>query len=69
MQGWSEVFPDICFDIFFRSKGVDYRGEEVKVAQKFCWASIAPALPPEVGGVSLVDFCYIGHKVLYPKFS
>lgn len=68
MQGWSEVFPDICFDIFFRSKGVDYRGEEVKVAQKFCWASIAPALPPEVGGVSLVDFATLGTRFYIQNF-
>ena len=33
-------FGDVSFDSFFRSKGVDYAGEEVKVAQYFCWESI-----------------------------
>lgn len=71
MGNWSEVFPVITFDIFFRSKGVDYRGEEVKVAQRFSWGSISPALPPEVGGVSLVDFSTLGtkHYILnFPEF-
>ena len=67
--GWSEPFPRISFDIFFNSKGVDYRGEEVKMAKRFCWESISPALPPEVGGVSLVDFCILGTKHYVENFS
>lgn len=66
---WDELFPVMDFDVFFRAKGVDYRGEEVRVAQRFSWASISPALPPEVGGVSLVDFCTLGTKYYVENFS
>lgn len=71
MGRWEDFFTPINFDIFFRSKGVDYRGEEVKIAQRFSWKSISPALPPEVGGVSLIDFCTLGTKFYvenFPKF-
>ena len=66
---WDGTFPRIDFDIFFRSKGVDYRGEEVKVAQRVSWASLSPAIPPEVGGVNLVDFCSLGTKYYVENFS
>eukprot|EP00435_Cladocopium_sp_Y103_P007936 s2109_g2.t1 len=68
MVKWDVVFPRINFDVFFRSKGVDYRGEEVKVAQQFSWETISPALPPEVGGVSLVDFCTLGTRYYIEHF-
>ena len=66
---WGATFEDIGFDIFFRSKGVDYRGEEVKVAQRFSWSSISPALPPEVGSVELKDFCTLGTKFYIERFE
>ena len=69
MGSWVECFPAINFDIFFRSKGIDYRGEEVRVAQRFSWRSISPALPPEVGGVSLLDFCTLGTKFYIENFQ
>eukprot|EP00435_Cladocopium_sp_Y103_P019508 s2655_g4.t1 len=69
MGSWDECFPPINFDIFFRSKGIDYRGEEVRVAQRFSWRSISPALPPEVGGVSLLDFCTLGTRFYVENFS
>ena len=68
MGNWTEKFPKINFDIFFRSKGVDYRGEEVRVAQRFSWTSISPAMPPEVGGVELLDFCTLGTKFYIQNF-
>ena len=69
MGDWVVVFPPINFDIFFRAKGIDYRGEEVKIAQRISWLSIAPALPPEVGGVSLLDYCSLGTKYYIENFS
>ena len=66
---WNEVFPDISFDTFFKTKGVDYRGEEVKIAQRFTWETISPALPPEVGGVSLLDFCTLGTRHYVKNFA
>ena len=68
MALWTEVFPPMDFEVFFRSKGVDYRGEEVRVAQKFSWKTISPALPPEVGSVSLIDFCSLGTKYYVEHF-
>ena len=68
-SGWDVRFENFGFDIFFRSKGVDYRGEEVRVAQRFSWSSISPALPPEVGGVQLVDFCSLGTKYYVEHFK
>ena len=53
----SEKVGDLNWDDFFRSRGVDYRGEEVKVAKTFCWSNIAPALPAEVGRVPLAEVC------------
>ena len=63
------VLPPLTLMLFFLSKGVDYRGEEVKVAQRICWDSISPAFPPEVGGVSLLDFCTLGTKILCGALS
>ena len=68
MGSWDECFTPVNFDAFFLSKGVDYRGEEVKVAQRICWDSISPAFPPEVGGVSLLDFCTLGTKFYVEHF-
>eukprot|EP00435_Cladocopium_sp_Y103_P064326 s581_g26.t1 len=42
---------------FFKIRSVDYKGEEVKVARKFSWDNIAPALPREVGKVPLAEMC------------
>ena len=69
MESWNEFYPKIDFGIFFRSKGVDYRGEEVKIAQRVSWASLSPAIPPEVGGVDLVDFCTLGTKHYVENFG
>lgn len=51
------MVPRGGFGDLFDVKGVDYRGEEVKLAKPFSWPSIAPALPSEVGSLKLVDFC------------
>lgn len=47
---------------FFKSRTVDYQGEEVKIARSFSWANIAPALPKEIGKVPLSDICDLGRK-------
>ena len=47
---------------FFKSRTVDYQGEEVKIARSFSWANIAPALPKEIGKVPLSDICDLGTK-------
>ena len=56
---------------FFRSRTIDYKGEEVKTARSFCWANVGPTLPKEIGAVKLRDVCeqgcrfYVDH---FPEF-
>ena len=45
------------FKTFFDSRGLDYSGEEVRLAQKVSWASIEPSFPPEVGALDIREFC------------
>eukprot|EP00435_Cladocopium_sp_Y103_P035832 s933_g9.t1 len=52
-----EVVPDTPFRELFMVRGVDYRGEEIKLAKPFSWNSIAGALPSEVGSLELEAFC------------
>ena len=59
----AEKLPNISFNQFFRSKGVDYHGEEVHVAKRVVWESILPSLPDQVGTLDIRDFCEAG--VLY----
>ena len=56
------VIPTLCWKELFDSKGVDYRGEEVKVARWFKWSNVGPALPKEVGKVPLQEVCTLGSK-------
>jgi hypothetical protein len=49
---------DLDFKTFFGSRGSDYSGEEVRLAQKVsCWANIEPSFPPEVGALDIREFC------------
>ena len=54
---WDEVVPTEGFGTYFDVKGVDYRGEEIRLARSFTWECIAPSLPQEVGTLQLEDFC------------
>ena len=56
-----EALP-LDWDSFFRVKGVDYKGDEVQVAQSMSWENVSPALPREVGGVNLEDVVELGSK-------
>ena len=61
------LVEDLVWDEFFRIRSIDYKGDEVRVAQKFSWNNIAPALPREIGRVPLADVCSEGsrHYVLH----
>ena len=54
---------------FFSIRSIDYKGEEVKVARKFCWKNICPALPKEIGRVPLADLCTHGSKHYVMNFD
>ena len=47
---------------FLKVKSIDYKGDEVKVARRFSWKNIFPALPREIGKVPLADVCTLGSK-------
>ena len=48
------------WDGFFSTRGIDYKGDEIKTAREFTWRNIAPALPKEVGCVPLAEVCTLG---------
>ena len=54
---------------FFSIRSVDYRGDEVKVARRFRWVNIAPALPREIGKVPLSELCTHGSKFYVDHFD
>ena len=51
------LLPAVCLDQFFATKGIDFSGEEVRVARAFEWKMIAAAFPEGVGSLELGDFC------------
>ena len=48
-----EVTEDFEWNSFFRTRTIDYKGDEVKAAQMTSWANVRSALPSEVGTVPL----------------
>ena len=69
MWCWAERVPSTSFDDLFRVKGVDYRGEEVKLARSFNWKSISAAFPPEVATLDIADFCTGGCRMYLSEFE
>ena len=75
MCQFPERVPSSDFSALFAVKGVDYRGEEIKLAKSFTWQSIAGALPQEVGTLELSSFCTGGvgttstilSRIFFPK--
>eukprot|EP00435_Cladocopium_sp_Y103_P008139 s339_g2.t1 len=57
MLRFHEQAPELTLASLFDVKGVDYRGEEVRLAQSFRWDNIKGALPQEVGTLDLASFC------------
>ena len=55
-----EPIPKLDFEDFFSTKTLDYTGDEIKLAKRLKWESIAPSLPDEVGLLSLRDYCQGG---------
>eukprot|EP00438_Fugacium_kawagutii_P018348 Skav224069 [mRNA] locus=scaffold432:49200:52519:+ [translate_table: standard] len=57
---WTERETEIDWHEFFRTRGIDYKGDEVLTAQSITWSSISPALPDGVGGVALEELVKLG---------
>lgn len=53
----SEKFEGLRWEQFMAVRGVDYRGEEVKLARRFTWSNIEPALPQGIGCIPLEEVC------------
>ena len=60
---------DLEWATFLRTKTVDYKGDEVRVARSFCWKNISPALPKEIGKVLLTEVCTLGCKHYVDNFD
>lgn len=54
---------------FFRTRTIDYQGDEIKVALWFKWGDISPALPKEIGVVPLEDVCQHGARYYVQNFD
>ena len=68
-ESWSEVFQDVNFSDFLRVKGIDYKGDEVKLAVNLSWECLAPALPDEVGKLKLAELCTLGTRFYVDHFE
>ena len=66
---WVEPVPHTTFAELFEVKGVDYRGEEVKLARSFNSACISPTFPKEVGTLRLEEFCEGGCRRFVEEFE
>lgn len=51
-----EPLPTVDFSQLFQVKGVDYQGEEIRLARNVVWESIEASLPDHVGKLDL-DHC------------
>ena len=59
----------VDWQAFFSIKGIDYKGDEVRVARWIKWENISPALPREIGRVPLVNVCTLGCREYVLSFD
>ena len=63
------VLPPLTLGDFFTTKGVDYSGEEVRVARSFQWKMVAAAFPEGVGSLDLLSLCDGGTRSYVLEFE
>lgn len=66
---WEEPWVSQEFSEFFARKGVDYSGEEVKLAQDLVWEAVLNSLPQGVGKLDLTEFCTLGTRHYVENFT
>ena len=66
---WSETSESFSWEEFWKVKSVDYRGDEVQVAQSFAWKNIEPTIPPQVGTIPLSAVCGEGALAYVENFE
>eukprot|EP00438_Fugacium_kawagutii_P016505 Skav226384 [mRNA] locus=scaffold1028:952:4557:- [translate_table: standard] len=57
-----EPIQQVNFAEFFRHRGLDYQGDEVRVAKAITWRGVAGSLPDEVGTLDILQYCEGGVK-------
>lgn len=57
---WTERAETVEWEDYFRTRGIDYKGDEVLTAQTVTWDNVSPALPEGVGGVCLDEVVELG---------
>ena len=62
VSSWVERGAPVSWENFFKCRGVDYKGDEVMVAQTMQWENVRGALPKEVGGVLLEEVVDLGSR-------
>ena len=62
-------FSEVDWKSFFNVRGIDYKGEEVRLAQFTSWGNVSPALPREIGQVDLLEVCEKGCKEYVRRFE
>ena len=67
--GLKGTFVNCSWAKFFAVKSIDYKGDEVCLAQRTSWANVAPALPDEVGMVPLESVCTLGCREYVLNFE
>ena len=66
---WGVSNEEVNFDSFFKGRGVNYQGDEIKTAQKLSWEAVKQSLPEEVGSLPLADFCRLGTLAYIQDFE
>eukprot|EP00438_Fugacium_kawagutii_P035919 Skav227992 [mRNA] locus=scaffold390:150806:154332:- [translate_table: standard] len=64
-----EKLPPIDFKQFFTTRGVDYSGDEIKLAMPLSWESLEPSLPAQVATLKLEDCCELGVRYYVDNFE
>lgn len=64
-----QPLPQGDFKEFFQHRGVDYEGEEVKLARKVTWEGIRASLPAEVASLDIRDFTEGGVRHFIDHFE
>ena len=60
---------DFSWIVFFSTRSIDYKGDEVKTARSFSWNNIRHALPAEIGRVPLEEVCMLGARHCVEHFD
>ena len=68
-QNMEVLLENFCWEEFFKTRTVDYKGDEVKTARSFCWDNIRHALPDEIGRVPLEEVCTLGARHYVMNFD